>query len=727
MKILSNLKPTDSEMYYSTSHGLQIQRIQKSINDTSPKIEELLNNLNNQKGAFFSSDFEYTGRYSRWNIGFINPPIEVCSKGTTFTIQALNKRGKVLLQYINENLSNQFFCTIRSYEPYKLIGEIIEKENDIIYEDKRTKQSSIFNLLRYLKEIFYSNDDEFLGLYGAFGYALIFQFEKFQLNATKSNDKYDLQLYIPDEFLIVDHKVSRTYLLSYDFKYKEKTTNDLLRDGTTINYNPHSKEEIPVYQKGYYSNLVRKASISFKRGDLFEVVPTQSIYKKCNKIPSELFKKLCELNPSPYSFIINLGSEFLIGSSPEMYVRVEEKNVETCPISGTIKRGNTIIEDAENIKSLLNSSKDESELTMCTDVDRNDKSRVCVPGSVQVIGRRQIETYSHLFHTVDHIKGVLDQGYDALDAFITHMWAVTVTGAPKLEAIKWIDNHELSSRGWYGGAIGWFSFSGNLNTGLTLRTMTLKKGIAEIRVGATLLYDSVPEEEEEETLIKSMALIKAIESNDENNRKRNYTPTRNGVNKKVLLVDHEDSFVHTLSNYFKQTGVSTIICRPDYARNLLEKDNSFDLVILSPGPGNPKRFNLQQTIKLCIQKQIPILGICLGFQGIIEYYNGKLELLEIPEHGKKSHVYLLEKSPLFDNIPNSFPVGLYHSIYAKSVPDDLKITAKSKKGIVMAVEHISLPIFGIQFHPESIMTSYNDIGLKIINNIVSHVYNYSKK
>ena len=125
-----------------------------------------------------------------------------------------------------------------------------------------------------------------------------------------------------------------------------------------------------------------------------------------------------------------------VGASPEMYVRSKGSSIETCPISGTIKRGATAIEDAQNIKELLNNEKEESEITMCTDVDRNDKSRICKPGSVQVVGRRQIEMYSRLIHTVDHVKGELREGFDALDAFLAHTWAVTVTGAPNPDQIR---------------------------------------------------------------------------------------------------------------------------------------------------------------------------------------------------------------------------------------------------------------------------------------------------
>ncbi len=202
-------------------------------------------------------------------------------------------------------------------------------------------------------------------------------------------------------------------------------------------------------------HLVEKARAAFARGDLFEVVVGQLFADLCADRPSVVFQRLRQANPAPYGALINLGEgEFLVAASPEMYVRVEARRIETCPISGTIARGSDPIEDAERIRELLNSTKDESELTMCTDVDRNDKSRVSVPGSVRVIGRRQIEMYSRLIHTVDHVEGELAEGFDALDGFLSHAWAVTVTGAPKLWAIRFIEENERSSRRWYGGAIG---------------------------------------------------------------------------------------------------------------------------------------------------------------------------------------------------------------------------------------------------------------------------------
>ena len=161
------------------------------------------------------------------------------------------------------------------------------------------------------------------------------------------------------------------------------------------------------------------------------------------------------------------------------------------------------MEDADNIRALYNSDKDEVELTMCTDVDRNDKARICEPGSVRLLGRRMIERYAGLFHTVDHVEGQLRAGFTGIDAFLSHMWAVTLTGAPKKRAVQLVENMESSARRWYGGAIGGLLMNGSVNTGITIRTVHLKNGQADYRAGATLVFDSDGAEEAAETKTKA--------------------------------------------------------------------------------------------------------------------------------------------------------------------------------------------------------------------------------
>ena len=317
--------------------------------------------------------------------------------------------------------------------------------------------------------------------------------------------------------IVVDHRREVAQRRRYEFTVARTLHRGTRPDGTrrALRRNVAAPQAVADHRPGEYAAMVRIAREAFKRGDLFEVVPGQTFFEACPTPPSQIFLRLRERNPSPYGFLINLGeAEYLVGASPEMYVRVDDDRVETCPISGTIARGRDPIGDAAQIVALLTSAKDESELTMCTDVDRNDKSRVCVPGSVRVIGRRQIEMYSRLIHTVDHVEGRLQPGRDALDAFLAHTWAVTVTGAPKAWAMQFIEDHERSSRAWYGGAVGVIGFDGNLNTGLTLRTIRVKDGVAEVRAGATLLYDSDPEAEEAETELKASAFLDAIRQAD---------------------------------------------------------------------------------------------------------------------------------------------------------------------------------------------------------------------
>ena len=393
----------------------------------------------------------------------------------------------------------------------RIEGEIRES-GERFPEEQRSRQPSVFSVLRSLGELFASPEDEHLGLYGAFGYDLVFQFEPMTLKLPRPDDQRDLVLYLPDEILIVDHMRQQSAIHRYEFELAGRSTAGLPRATAPA---PYRCRAVPAAAAGKRSRprRIRRAgapgegSLHARRSVRGRLRPA-SLDPLPGPAEPRLTSRLRRANPAPYGALINLGEgEFLVSASPEMYVRVEGRRIETCPICGTIARGRDALEDAERIRELLNSTKDESELTMCTDVDRNDKSRVCVPGSVKVIGRRQIEIYSRLIHTVDHVEGELRPEFDALDGFLSHTWAVTVTGAPKLWAIRWIEQEERSPRRWYGGAIGRMTFDGNMNTGLTLRTLRMQDGVAEIRAGATLLYDSDPEAEEAECRLKAAALL----------------------------------------------------------------------------------------------------------------------------------------------------------------------------------------------------------------------------
>ncbi|KQU73793.1 anthranilate synthase [Aminobacter sp. DSM 101952] len=708
---------------YVTAGGVSITR-QRHETAYAGAIETYLDGLNSRRGAVFSSNYEYPGRYTRWDTAIIDPPVVISARGRSMKIEALNARGEVLLPVIHAALAPLEELTIAEAGKH-LIRLDIATPGRVFTEEERSRVPSVFTVLRAITALFKSDEDSNLGLYGAFGYDLAFQFDPVQHKLERKESQRDLVLFLPDEILVVDHYSAKAWHDRYDYSGKGFSTEGIARDSVAEPF--RTSDRIPPrgdHEPGEYAQLVRRAMDSFKRGDLFEVVPGQMFYERCETAPSEISRRLKTINPSPYSFFINLGEgEYLIGASPEMFVRVNGRRVETCPISGTIKRGEDAISDSEQILKLLNSKKDESELTMCSDVDRNDKSRVCEPGSVRVIGRRQIEMYSRLIHTVDHIEGRLHEGMDAFDAFLSHAWAVTVTGAPKLWAMRFIEQNEKSPRAWYGGAIGMVHFNGDLNTGLTLRTIRIKDGIAEVRAGATLLYDSIPEEEEAETELKASAMLSAIrDAKTGNSAGTERTTARVGEGVKILLVDHEDSFVHTLANYFRQTGADVSTVRSPVPEEIFDRIKP-DLVVLSPGPGMPKDFDTAATIRKSRDRDLPIFGVCLGLQALAEAYGGELRQLAVPMHGKPSRIRVSKPGIVFSGLPKEVTVGRYHSIFADPVrlPDDFVVTAETEDGVIMAFEHKKEPIAAVQFHPESIMTLGHDAGMRMIENVVAHM------
>lgn len=695
-----------SEGFYRTQGGIGVRR---EVTDLPYPADTaaLARRLDTQRGALLSSTFEFPGRYTRWDLGFTDPPLMITARGRRFAVAALNQRGAVLLPALAEALSTNDAVARLERGRDRLEGEVRQPAGRMA-EEQRSRQPSLFSVLRTLRELFASPEDRHLGLYGAFGYDLVFQFEPMTLRLERPADQRDLVLYLPDELLVVDHMRGLAHRVSYDFETGGRSTAGLPRATPPAPYAPAiaSAPAGSDHAPGEYAAMVERARAAFARGDLFEVVLSQLLHAPCSASPAEVFDRLRRTNPAPYGALMNLGEgEFLVAASPEMFVRVEGRQVETSPISGTIRRGANAMEDAAQIRELLNSTKDESELTMCTDVDRNDKSRVCEPGSVRVVGRRQIEMYSRLIHTVDHVLGTLRPGFDALDAFLSHTWAVTVTGAPKRWAIRFVEAEEKSARRWYGGAIGGLTFDGNMNTGLTLRTIRMQGGQAEVRAGATLLFDSDPEAEEQETRLKASAQLAALAE-----ATRPPAPAVAAAplqrRRRVLLVDHEDSFVHTLASYLRAGGAEVTTLRADLARERLREEAPLDLVVLSPGPGRPEDFGLAETFELIRARELAAFGVCLGLQGMVEYCGGALDLLATPMHGKPSEIRVLGGA-LFRGLPERFPVGRYHSLHARRavIPATLKITAETADGVVMGVEHTRLPWGAVQFHPESVMTA----------------------
>jgi anthranilate synthase len=686
--------------------------------------------VDERRGGVMSSGMEYPGRYSRWHMAYADPCAEIIAVGRRVTARALNDRGRVVLPVLSAALAaaGRPLAAGAADEASVVIAEAGQE----FTEEQRSRRPTVFTALREIAAAF-GCEDPHLGLYGAFGYDLAFQFEPVRLRRERPAGQRDLVLHLPDEIWVLDRKREEAIRYAYEFEVGGESTAGLdRRTGSTAPGGApplvRDQEIPPPPRPGSYARVVEEARERFACGDLFEVVPSHTFHGRCAS-PAAFYELLRQRNPAPYEFLFNLGEgEYLVGASPEMYVRVTGDRVETCPIAGTIARGQDTLEDAANIATLLGSAKEESELTMCTDVDRNDKARVCVPGTVRVIGRRQIEMYSRLIHTVDHIEGRLRPGFDALDAFLTHMWAVTVTGAPKAWAMQFIEDHEAAPRRWYGGAVGTIGFDGSMNTGLTLRTAHITGGVAAVRAGATLLYDSVPDAEEKETHIKARALLETLAEAErlarcgtgpaEPGRDEPGEPAA-GSGLRVLLVDHQDSFVHTLGDYFRQHGAEVTTLRFGFAPGLLDS-YAPDLVVLSPGPGRPSGFGCAALLDEVYARSLPAFGVCLGLQAMVEHAGGALSLLPEPAHGKPGLVRV-SGGALLAGLPAEFTAGRYHSLYAPpgEVLGGFTVTACTPDGVVMAIEDEPNGRWAVQFHPESILTASGRAGHQVIANVLA--------
>jgi anthranilate synthase len=684
-------------------------------------LGHLLRRLDRYRGIYLSSGYEYPGRYSRWDVASVCPPLEIVGRGRDIEFRPLNQRGQVLCQMLDRVLAAHPHWESFERHEQGLRGRL-RPLPALFSEEERSRQPSAFSILRALIGEFGGSGDSKLALIGAFGYDLLFQFDPIELKLPRRGAK-DLHLFLCDDIYLMDRKKEVIERYKYEFAADGLSTANLECSGQRISAQPILGEgEITSdHTPQEYMDKVERVREGMKRGDYYEVVLRQKFNAPYSGSPSALFERIQKASPSPYEFLVQFGDEALIGASPEMFVRVEGSRIETCPISGTARRTGDPLRDADAIRDLLSSVKEESELTMCTDVDRNDKSRVSVPGSVKVIGRRLIESYAGVFHTVDHVESTLDPKLDSLDAFLTHMWAVTVIGAPKRWAAQAIEDLEKDARGWYGGAVGMISLNGDINTGILIRTVHLRAGMAEYPVGATLLYDSIPASEELETRHKATGFFRALRLEVESTARVDDRGARVGEGTRMLLVDNDDCFIHTLANYARQTGAEVVTYRSGFPLRLIE-EMAPDLVLISPGPGRPCDFGVPDLVRYLARLGVPTFGVCLGLQGIVEAFGGELGVLDYPMHGKPSRVRHTNVG-IFEGMPTEFKVGRYHSLYAlpEKLPDVLEVTAESEDGVIMGVRHRELPIEAVQFHPESILTLQDDNGICLIRNVVARL------
>lgn len=291
-------------------------------------------------------------------------------------------------------------------------------------------------------------------------------------------------------------------------KFSSGTPNDLLNKKSKLDA---SLKVFSNTEKSGYIAAVQKAKEYIKAGDIFQVVLSQRFETDFDLPAFDLYRSLRRLNPSPFLFYLNMGDFSLVGSSPEILVRVRDNKVTIRPIAGTRPRGATAQEDETLASDLLADPKERAEHLMLLDLGRNDVGRIADFGSVKVTAAFTVEKYSHVMHIVSNVEGTLKKGCDIVDAFFAGFPAGTVSGAPKIRAMEIIDELEVNRRSYYGGGVGYFSGNGTLDTCIALRTALVKDGKLYVQAGAGIVADSIPESEHQECVNKAQALLKAAE------------------------------------------------------------------------------------------------------------------------------------------------------------------------------------------------------------------------
>jgi len=458
-------------------------------------------------------------------------------------------------------------------------------------------------------------------------------------------------------------------------------------------------------EKKQYERAVEKAKEYITAGDIFQVVLSKQFQFQFEGSLISFYEALRAINPSPYMYYLKFGEHQIVGSSPEMLIRVDNRMVETFPIAGTKPIAQNRAENNRLAGELLADPKECAEHVMLVDLARNDLGRISKYGSVSVPEFMKVHQYSHVQHIVSQVVGELKDELQSYDAVCAVFPAGTVSGAPKVRAMEIIDELEQSRRGPYAGAVGYFSYNGNADFAITIRTLFADKKRAYLQAGAGIVADSVPEREWMETDHKAEALMRALEI------------AAGKKPLKVLVIDNYDSFVYNLVQYIGELGAQTVVYRNNEITLEEVAKLKPDRIVISPGPGTPedeKYFGVCTAILRNLSPNIPTLGVCLGHQGIIHAYGGKIIHAKKLMHGKTC-VIKHDQKDLFKGVRSPFNATRYHSLAGErdSIPSCLQITAEATDdGEIMGIRHVNYPIYGVQFHPESILCEDGKIIIK---------------
>jgi len=494
-----------------------------------------LSDYGRAKHCCFFESREYLTGSGALSFGTARPALYLTGTGSEFSVNALSKTGRRMIEYLSADKTRFDFCESVEFGAQTITGKI-RRTDELVDEQARLKTTNQMDVLRAVAFAFSLASKPFrvtCGLLGAISYDFIDQFEKLPPSKEDLLGNPDYELYFADNIFLMDHEHAKGYVVVNVIITNGDREAAITEAQECFDYysnlarfdapkgQKHTGPLSPVStdtEQDEYEQMVRTAKQHILDGDIFQVVLSRTKMEPCPDEPLDVYRRLRELNPSPYMFYLNTDNTILLGSSPELNLRVsgtDTRNVEIRPIAGTKPRGRVGKDidadtDFRYEAELKLDRKELAEHMMLVDLARNDIARVAEPGSRVVTELLIAEKYASVQHLVSNVKGKLAKELDALNAYLATMNMGTLTGAPKVEAMKLIRLYEKTKRGYYGGAVMYLTIDGQFDSCITIRSLQIKDHIAYVRVGAGIVHDSVPKTEFEETEHKAESCLRAV-------------------------------------------------------------------------------------------------------------------------------------------------------------------------------------------------------------------------
>lgn len=644
---------------------IRVDRIETPA--TADDAGELVTRLDNEPGAWLGCDVSVEGLYRREAIACVDPALAFYLDGNILRIIPRTSIGQALA------------VRLRDLAPF----EWREGRLEVSFGAQAVEPHPAIGLLRRFLALFTPARAE-LALYGAFA----FDFYRLERgDAIPEDGRRRMALFFPERVLVMDESGRRW--IEFRFPGLEPSTT---RQPPPLVPPAKLQKQQDDHPPGGHAKAVALGVAKLERGELASLVLSQTFRRPSSTTPSKAFSLLREANPYPAMFFLNLGGgESLFGASPDLQVRADAQWIETAPVCGTARRGLDALDDYEQARGLLESEVDGASLAVCADSDRNDKARVCIPGSVEQVSHRRIHFFSTIIHAIAHNRGRRRADVDAFDILLAHTTPATVTGMPKRAAVAAIAEIEPGWRGWYAGAAVRIGSDGSLNALTMLRFARIVDGIAEVRVGGSLLADSDPAREEEETRLKAETLFRVLAGTAPGPQQAR--PVER-IRTRIAFIDNGDPLAALSREALLRAGA--------------EFDADAAIRVFGDGSLDTAR------AAVCALTDGPVLALNTAGLALLERDGATLERLSRAQFARSVNASV--SSTHFLAGIGDFSAGVYatHCLRAHTLPEGWTACACANDGRILAAVHADGQHCVILFRPDSVLSSRRGAGVHVL-------------